>query len=307
LNRRVYFVDSHDARDNPAEAEWAAFIAELKEYVDKNRTRLLRAQATKKIRQPLESLRDSSNAHIEDLLSDGKGRKRKAAQVEKKLAALDEVEAGFDAEVERVRKRLYRGKSQKFAEAVSEIVEELKDGDWSAWLTSTKDEQVQKMRELVEPLKEWPELLTKNLTKASDTLVSYLRGELETRVGEPPQNITRKDLSPEYRAFGVTAIDDKVGEDEYRYLFSYSGWLQEKASAVKVLVEKAKASAVKTVDEKFAEIVGSYKNQIPPVRYKLRKELKNLQDVGNTEATIREKHAHVAFIEECLREFAAIK
>lgn len=305
--RPVYFVDLLAAREEPGEPEWAAFTGELKEYVDKNRTQLLRAQAKKKIRQPLESLRDSFNAHIEDLRSDGESRKRKVRQLEKKLAALDEVEAGFDAEVKRVRARLYRGKSQKFGEDVDEIIKELKEGDWRAWRTSKKDEQIERMRDLVAPLKEWPELLTKNLTKASDSLVSYLRSELEARVGEPPNNITRKDLSPEYRAFGVTAINDKIGEDQHRYLLSYSDWLDGKAKAVKGRVESAKSSAVKTVDEKFDEMVESYRKQIPPVRDKVRSEFKNLQDVGNTEAAIREKRAHVAFIEECLREFAAIK
>ena len=305
--KRVYFVDSIDARTNPADAEWRALIEALKVFVDENRTNSLRVNADALIRARLEKMRSECLWALQHLYDEKQRRAEEAARLKVTAGTIEDVLQQFKDEAAIAKNRLFRGSSFTFADEIRRLDESLRTFDCGAVKTAKKDQKVEEIKSLLDPLAAWSTTLITNLEEAGRSLKNYLESELRNRAGVEFCLIPQSKLPPDFSPLQLAGIMSQAGADVDRGMISFRNGLEAKIKRLRDSLAGQKTEASRKVESQFENIAQYYLGLGQAIREKTLAEAGNLQDESELAGQIQSKRDLFIFIEECLTEFAAIE
>jgi hypothetical protein len=306
--KRVYFIDALEAREKPDEAEWKGLITALKEFVDRNRTDLLRSQGDGLLRQPLEGLRAAALELLEGLRSEIR-RGEKVRETSARLEALARIAEDFPLHVERARERVFQAKDGDLLSELDRILRSLQAFDCGAYKTFTLNSKVAQIKGVLKPLDAWPDRLRSNLDKASRDLHGRLREALAKGFPQDAARLAVRELPPELNPLELADVRKEAGQEiAYRFFTSYRGDLQRKVDRLVELLQKKRRSVEKLVLAKFDETAGHYAGVLRSLDERLRKALQDLQraDERERKKAIAAHEQRLAFLDRCLKEYRAI-
>lgn len=305
--KRVYYIDSIDIRTDPTDSEWTALVADLRRYVNENRTALLQGDMRARLRTPIEGMIADQRTRLEQLRRGG-DHEAAAAQWEQQARAVDGVLKRFDERAAAAQARLFRSSvrgTETFHDEVDDVDSQLASFDCGAWLTSKKDEKVRRIKAIVGQLEEWPKRLKANLVTAG----RLLHGELAEDLRKNAQrSASLSILGPpaDFRAFSLSELHDEAKADVHYHFASYRSWLEKKVGTLRWLLKKERRKGVHEVDAAFAEMVEGYREQCDAVRESAVSLARAARKRDDTATARKEALAAIEFLERQLQEYDAI-
>ncbi|MGA8806608.1 MAG: dynamin family protein [Thermoanaerobaculia bacterium] len=304
--RRVYFVDSLDARRNPSDPEWLALLQDLKDYVDRNRTEVLRRMLRDRLHDPVASLLRQERTNLSMYSRDAKDQ---IALADAMLAAAELAAAtlaAFEDEVESVKKRLFRWRSRNFVEDVESVDKQLASFDCSALLAGKRDAKIRELVSSVSSLDPWQQQLVTNVENAENVLHAALTDRIAHALKTMEASIAPSSPSPDFQPLMLASLRDKAAEPiPFRWL-SYSSDLSRKTESLREILGNASRRARNAVDGEVERAAKDYRKQIKAFEKRTRESEAKARATAKNPAEEKKATEMVALLERFLREFAAI-
>lgn len=280
-NPSIHLVDSVAAAMDPNDLDWLTFTKAVRDFIGKYQMTYLHG-ITDDFKNCIEKWLDEEKKKLEEL---DKSEETRKEGIELRSLFKGRLSRFMGIDFTQRCKRitdddwLYMSNSMTLEESVNEAINNLRNVDASAWWTSTKDERVNEMKEIVDDIggnkNDWKDALIKNIRKHSNDLVLRIRNFI-TDVSDESEfaairdelrriTITERSPLPDFiPVLWEPVLSARNSSD--RINSNFWGWFDTDLksyrdriiSALREMLKKAQ----KVTDEEFQRICDDYRSQV---------------------------------------------
>lgn len=258
---KTYFIDSQLALEGVEQPEWLDLIHDLRTFVERHRTDILRENAEARLKPPLQQLKLAAEDSIRRIKSSDQQRQAEIQALEKRLHTLRQIKIRFSAAAEQQRQRLLGFKSGSFETTIRNVIVSVSLAETGALVDATRDARIEHFKSIVSELEPWPDLIRTRLQQASDFLHSFLKQELtdarisasEVKPLKLPANLSLLNYWEVMSTAREKVTEREAMWDGFFPKYSYKRGLERKKRELLGQLEKLETKVPKKTNEVFSQ------------------------------------------------------